>query len=342
MRTASLGMSNDRENVMKLKAGHSTLCKYGSSQNNQDNLKLVKNNIRHLYREASRKSESLASLPLTDTLRAFDEDLMNDCDKAMWRRKVFANYNSMATSGDEHGRPARSTSLQPGKPQPLFYKYLRVLHDFGPSIDPSTNTDENSITVLIEQGDLILVHSIHENGWADGTLFSSDIRGWVPTNYCEVYDHPYIRNLLNGTTQFWGLLEDSEAASLQIFIRQDYIRGLIAGVRCLLEHASCLHRNATLVQQNVGIRRTRKGLLADLYSMVSKAKELQEEAGQPYDKKIIHTMLDELITKASRVVTRAVRFADAWTLEAMTRPRSDCSAKPDAALLAPLNLYYCR
>jgi hypothetical protein len=31
MRTASLGMSNDRENVMKLEAGHSTLCKYGSS-----------------------------------------------------------------------------------------------------------------------------------------------------------------------------------------------------------------------------------------------------------------------------------------------------------------------
>jgi hypothetical protein len=272
--------------------------------------------------------------------------------------------NSMAASGDEHSQPAPSASLQPGNhnankrhvtssetplspedgiaraatPEPLFYNYLRVLHDFDPSTDPSTNTDENSITVSIKQGDLILVHSIHENGWADGTLFSSGIRGWVPTNYCEVYDHPYIRNLLNGMTQFWDLLEESEAASLQIFIRQEYIRGLIAGVRGLLGHASCLHRDATLVQQNVGIRRTRKGLLADLSSMVSKAKELQEEAGQPYDEKIIHTTLDELISKAFRVVTRAVRFADAWTLEAMTRPRSDCSAKPDAALPAPLNL----
>ena len=141
-------------------------------------------------------------------------------------------------------------------------------------------------------------------------------------------------------TQFWDLLEDSEAASLQIFIRQEYIRGLIAGVRCLLEHASCLHRDATLVQRNVGIRRTRKGLLADLSSMVSKAKELQEEAGQPYDEKIIHTTLDELISKAFRVVTRAVRFADVWTLEAMTGPRSDCSAKPDAAFPAPLNLSF--
>jgi len=166
------------------------------------------------------------------------------------------------------------------------------------------------------------------------------VRGWVPTNYCEAYDHPYIRNVLNGMTQFWDLLKDNEAASLHIFIRQDYISKLIAGVRCLLEHASCLHRDATLVQQNVGIRRTRKGLLADLSSMVSKAKELQEEAGHPYDEKIIHTMLDELITKAFRVVTRAVRFADAWTLGAMIRLRSECSAKPDAALLALLNLYH--
>lgn len=108
-------MSSDRENMMELEADHSTLCKYGSSQNDQDNLKLVKNNIRHLYREASRKSESLAPLPLTDTLRAFDEDLMNDCDKAMWRKKGFANYNSMAASGDGYGRPAPSTSLQPGE-----------------------------------------------------------------------------------------------------------------------------------------------------------------------------------------------------------------------------------
>jgi len=203
----------------------------------------------------------------------------------------------MAASGDEHGQPAPSASLQPGKhnankrhvsssetplspedgiaraamPEPLFYNYLRVLHDFDPSTDLSINTDENSITVSIKQGDLILVHATHENGWADGTLFSSGIRGWVPTNYCEVYDHTYIRNMLNGMTQFWDLLEHSEAASLQIFIRQEYIRGLIAGVRCLLEHASRLHRDATLVQRNVGIRRTRKSLLVNLSSMVSQS-----------------------------------------------------------------------
>jgi hypothetical protein len=162
----------------------------------------------------------------------------------------------------------------------------------------------------------------------------------VPTNYCEAYDHPYIRNLLNAMTQFWDLLEDSEEASFKTFMRQDYIRGLIAGVRYLLEHASCLHRDALLVQQNVGIRRMRKGLLADLSSMVSKAKELQEEASQPYAGEIIHIVLDELITKAFRVVTRAVRFVDAWTQEAMTGPtRSRSSTRSDGALMSPLDLY---
>lgn len=283
----------------------------------------------------------------------------------MWSKKQSHSNKGMAASRDDSHRPAPLTTLQPRAdasgqhitppetpvspeagvarsitPQPLFHNYLRVLHPFDPSTEPSTNTDEDSITVSIKQGDLILVHSIHENGWADGTLFSSGNRGWVPTNYCEAYDHPYIRNLLNAMTQFWDLLEDSEEASFKTFMRQDYIRGLIAGVRYLLEHASCLHRDAALVQQNVGIRRMRKGLLADLSSMVSKAKELQEEASQPYAGEIIHIVLDELITKAFRVVTRAVRFVDAWTQEAMTGPRSRSNSKSEAALMSPLDLYF--
>jgi hypothetical protein len=292
---------------------------------------------------------------------------MNDYHNPMWPRNQSHSNQGMAASRDDSRRPAPLSTLQPRSadvngqhnitppetpvspeaggarsitPQPLFHNYLRVQHPFDPSTDPTTNTDEDSITVSIKQGDLILVHSIHENGWADGTLFSSGNRGWVPTNYCEAYDHPYIRNLLNAMTQFWDLLEESEEASFATFMRQDYIRGLIAGVRYLLEHASCLHRDAALVQQNVGIRRMRKGLLADLSSMVQKARELQEEASQPYAGEIVPIVLDELITKAFRVVTRAVRFVDAWTQEAMTGPRSRHNSRSDAALMSPLDLYF--
>jgi hypothetical protein len=291
---------------------------------------------------------------------------MSHYGNSIWPQSRSHSHNSMAASRDDSRRPAPLSTLQArtadtnrhqitppetpvspeagttrsSTPQPLFHNYLRVQHPFDPSADPTTNTDEDSITVSIKEGDLILVHSIHENGWADGTLFSSGNRGWVPTNYCEAYDHPYIRNLLNAMTQFWDLLEDSEEASFKTFMRPDYMRPLIAGVRYLLEHASCLHRDAALVQQNVGIRRMRKGLLADLSSMVQKAKELQDEASQPYASEIVPIVLDELITKAFRVVTRAVRFVDAWTQEAMTGPRSRSNSKSDAALMSPLDVYF--
>jgi hypothetical protein len=68
MRSARLGMPGDRENVVKLEADHSTVCKFGSSQDDQDNLKLVKANISDLYREALKKSECLVS-------QAVDKDL---------------------------------------------------------------------------------------------------------------------------------------------------------------------------------------------------------------------------------------------------------------------------
>lgn len=268
---------------------------------------------------------------------------MDDHADIMWPRGPHDNGRSMSASRDHSRRPAPLTTLQPRTidpirhqitppetpvssengtarsvtPEPLFHNYLRVLHPFDPACDSTTNTDEDSITVPIKQGDLILVHSIHENGWADGTLFSSGNRGWVPTNYCEPYDHPYIRNLLNAMTQFWDLLEESESASFKTFMRQDYIRGLIAGVRYLLEHASCLHRDAMLVQQNVGIRRMRKGLLADLSSMVPKYRS----SGDIIDVSVFELgLVDPVIASCVHASTK--RTARVTTLKALVMSSS--------------------
>jgi hypothetical protein len=116
-----------------------------------------------------------------------------------------------------------------------FHNYLRAFHHFHPASSvSSTTTDKSSITVPINQGDVILVHSIHPNGWADGTLLASGARGWLPTNYCEAYDHPSIINLLNALTHLWDLVRNGENQSLMIFTRQDYVRGMIAGVRFFL------------------------------------------------------------------------------------------------------------
>lgn len=199
--------------------------------------------------------------------------------------------------------------------QSLFQNYLRALYVFDPATSAMPDEDASLSTVRIKPGDLILIHVVHANGWADGTVLNTGDRGWLPTNYCEAYDHPYLRNLLHAMTQFWDLLGASENASLSTFVRQDYIRGLIAGVRYLLERADCLHREAPTVKQHAGIRRMRKGLLADLSSLVGIAKRLQETISESFAAEVVHVLLDDLISKAFKVVTRAVSFYDVWSQE---------------------------
>jgi NACHT domain len=57
-------MSGDRENIVKLNANHSSVCKFGLSQTDQDNFKLVRMNIKDLYKKALKHSE-LSILPLS-------------------------------------------------------------------------------------------------------------------------------------------------------------------------------------------------------------------------------------------------------------------------------------
>ena len=192
----------------------------------------------------------------------------------------------------------------------LFHNYLRAFCHFDPPSSGDESDEAHLMTASIRPGDLILVHSIHKNGWADGTVLTTGARGWLPTNYCENFDHPHMRNLLNAMTQFWDLLGAPEDATLSTFVRQDYVRGLIGGVRYLLEQSDCLHRDAILVQRHAGIRRMRKGLLADLATLVQIAKRLQETISEPFASEVVHVLLDDLVAKAFRVVTRAVGFVD--------------------------------
>lgn len=122
--------------------------------------------------------------------------------------------------------------------QPIFHNYLRAFYHYTPNSTVSSSTDESSITVAIKQGDVVLVHSVHPNGWADGTLLASGARGWLPTNYCEPYDHPAIRNLLTALTNLWDLVRDGESGDLTAFMKQDYVKGMIAGIRFFLVSTS--------------------------------------------------------------------------------------------------------
>ncbi|KAH7094654.1 ras guanine nucleotide exchange factor domain-containing protein [Paraphoma chrysanthemicola] len=207
---------------------------------------------------------------------------------------------------------------QQNSPQPVFHNYLRAFYHYIPTSTVSSSTDETSITVAIKQGDVILVHSVHPNGWADGTLLASGARGWLPTNYCEPYDHPAVRNLLNALTHLWDLVRDGENGDLVAFMKQDYVRGMIAGIRFFLERTGCLSRDSRLIVAHIGLRRMRKGLLGDLSSLVKTAKTLQETLQTDEAPIPVYEYMDELVLKSFKLVTRAVRFLDIWATDAVS------------------------
>lgn len=119
---------------------------------------------------------------------------------------------------------------QPEAPRPVFHNYLRAFYPF----HPAGNVSPSTVTLPLDQGDIILVHSVHTNGWADGTLLDSGNRGWLPTNYCEAYDQLPMRPLLKALTDFWDIIRGGCGSSLKDFGNQDLMRGPIAGVRFLL------------------------------------------------------------------------------------------------------------
>lgn len=207
-------------------------------------------------------------------------------------------------------QPAQ-TMEQTEAPRAVFHNYLRAFYPFHPAGDVSPST----VTLPLDQGDIILVHSVHTNGWADGTLLDSGNRGWLPTNYCEAYDQLPMRPLLKALTDFWDIIRGGCGSSLKDFGNQDLMRGPIAGVRFLLEKSECLTREAPLVKNYDGLRRIRKALLSDLSSLVKTAKRFQDVANGAPAEDEVEAILDEMLLKAFKIVTRGVRFLDVWNEE---------------------------
>lgn len=192
-------------------------------------------------------------------------------------------------------------------PPPVFHNFLRAFYPF----HPSYATSDSTVTLPLDEGDVVLVHSIHTNGWADGTLLASGARGWLPTNYCEAYDPEEMRNLLQALLNFWDLLRSTMMNERDIFGNQEFMKGIIAGVRYLLEYTHCLTRDAPTIQRNENLRRGRKSLLSELSSLVKTAKRLQEalRSSQLLTEEV-NDIIDVMILKAFKIIVKGVRFLD--------------------------------
>ncbi|KAK4183577.1 ras guanine nucleotide exchange factor domain-containing protein [Podospora australis] len=188
---------------------------------------------------------------------------------------------------------------------PVFHNFLRAFYPFQPEYVMTDST----VTLPLNEGDVVLVHSIHTNGWADGTQLLNGARGWLPTNYCEPYDPEEMRSLLKALLNFWDLMRATSGNDSEMFGNQEFMKGIIAGVRYLLERTDCLTRESPLVQRHDGLRRNRKSLLSELSMLVKTAKRLQE-AQKLADMDEVNDVVDEMILRAFKIVTKGVRFLD--------------------------------
>ncbi|KAG6053603.1 hypothetical protein E4U17_004560 [Claviceps sp. LM77 group G4] len=210
-------------------------------------------------------------------------------------------------------------SPEPAGP-PIFHNFLRAFYPFNPGYTIS----DSSVTLSLEEGDVVLVHSVHTNGWADGTLLVSGARGWLPTNYCEAYEPDDMRSLLKALLNFWALLRSTSINDNKIFGNQEFMKGIIAGVRFLLERTACLNRESIVIQRSDGLRKGRRSLLSELSALVKTGKRLQEsQNGTSYPQEDANDIIDEMILRAFKIVTKGVRFLD--TLEEERRARIPAS-----------------
>ena len=142
--------------------------------------------------------------------------------------------DTMACTNSSFGKADVVLEVQPPA-SPLHRKYLRAFHDYQPDQTAITGSAGSvSITAPLKEGDVVLIHLTHSNGWADGTILSTGIRGWVPTNYCQIYDPRPIRSSLHALTRLWDYLSLGANGEGTFEDRQDYVQGLVAGVRRLL------------------------------------------------------------------------------------------------------------
>jgi hypothetical protein len=141
-----------------------------------------------------------------------------------------STYNSQMTPPSTPNGSEDALDQQMEAARPVFHSFLRAFYPFHPAYAASDST----VTLPLNEGDVILVHSIHTNGWADGTVLVSGARGWLPTNYCEAYDPESMASLLKALLNFWDLLRSGISADTEIFGNQEFMRGIIAGVRLLL------------------------------------------------------------------------------------------------------------
>ncbi|KAF5642969.1 Ras guanine-nucleotide exchange protein [Fusarium sp. NRRL 25303] len=97
----------------------------------------------------------------------------------------------VAKSETESSSPHRFRSI----PTPFF---VRTRYAFEPPAAPSAITH----VLSFGPGELAIIHHIEPSGWGEGNILKTGSRGWIPSNYCLLYNPEPMKPLLQTMIPF--------------------------------------------------------------------------------------------------------------------------------------------
>ncbi|QFZ25647.1 putative bud site selection protein [Clavispora lusitaniae] len=198
--------------------------------------------------------------------------------------------------------------------------FIRALHPFV----PDESEADNSVCLSFEKGDIAFVHTIEDSGWGEVTLIETLDRGWIPMNYFTMavdttnelgeddtahslqYSR-YLAPLLDSCGRFLSnpLSHTTKYGKITFSIKT--INSVRDGVRFLLQETDCLSRSNEVVIKRQVVRKARKSLLSDWYTLMSKANEYKGTSN--FDR------IEILMLLVFQVVRKGTRFFEIWAQE---------------------------
>lgn len=228
------------------------------------------------------------------------------------------NSHTLATDDSRYSM-ALSTDSDAEDMSVLF---IRALHSFDST--ESQSESDNSVCLSFEKGEIAFVHTIDDSGWGEVTLVDSLERGWIPMNYFALaiatsanssdddntlvlHYSRYMRPLLHACGKFLlnPLSHTTREGTITFSIRT--VNAVRDGVRMLLQETDCLSRSNEIVIKKPVVRKARKSLLSDWYTLMVRANEYK--GTQNFEKIEILQLL------ILQVIRRAATFFEIWAGE---------------------------
>ncbi|KAF5676648.1 Ras guanine-nucleotide exchange [Fusarium circinatum] len=138
--------------------------------------------------------------------------------------------------------------------------FVRAIYPYDP---PAPATAEGILG--FDEKELALIHHVEPSGWAECSLLKCGSIGWIPLNYCNVFDPRPMRPLLKTVIKFTGALRLASDVSVISYVKGGDIDAIVHGVfdimigvwEILSPIAMCVHDRVLVLRRHLGTKRER-------------------------------------------------------------------------------------